>query len=308
MSLRRRGVAGRRPDPSRPPRPKRAPLPWTRIVGVAGLVAVGATVVWLTSDPVFRVDPGTVQLEGLRYTDPAEVRAKIGLVGSVRAPTVTISTRSMETAIEELPTIASARVRATLPDVLTVAVTEREPILSWRSGDDVWLVDVDGLAFASAERSPEDELGDGASGSTMPAVDDLRTDAVMDLGSRLDPIELEVVRSLATVTPKMVSSQEPELFLSLEDEDGWVLTAPGHWRAVFGHYTQTLEPPSRIPSQVQCLKSLLREREETIDHVTLSVSAERCGSYRTGTPEPTPKPTRRPRPDRTARPEKTPSR
>ena len=30
-------------------------------MGVAGLLAVGATVVWLTSDPVFRVDPGTVQ-------------------------------------------------------------------------------------------------------------------------------------------------------------------------------------------------------------------------------------------------------
>ena len=47
-------------------------------------------------------------------------------------------------------------------------------------------------------------------------------------------------------------------------------------------------PPERIPSQVQCLDALLREREATIDQVTLAVSADRCGTFRAGTPEPTP--------------------
>ena len=46
---------------------------------------------------------------------------------------------------------------------------------------------------------------------------------------------------------------------------------PGHWRAVFGDYTQTLGRPSRIPAQVQCLRSLLGDREATVVGSTLAV-------------------------------------
>ena len=95
----------------------------------------------------------------------------------------------------------------------------------------------------------------------------------------------------------------PALFLSLDDDDGWVLTAPRRWRAVFGHYTRTLLPTDRIPAQVQCLKSLLRAREATVNEVTLAVTTptERCGTFLAGAPEPTPKATRTPKPERTPR-------
>ena len=74
-------------------------------------------------------------------------------------------------------------------------------------GDDAWLVDVEGTAFASADRAPSGELGDGSTGSGMPAVDDVRADVVMDLGDRLDPVDLEAVRLLGAVTPDMVGSE-----------------------------------------------------------------------------------------------------
>jgi hypothetical protein len=201
----------------------------------------------------------------------------------------------MEAAVEQLPTVASARVRATLPDRLTVTVVERQPILAWRVGDQAWLMDEDGVLFASAAQATADELGDGATGSRLPTVDDLRAEAPLTVGGSLDPADLEAVRTLGNVTPAIVDSASPALFLSVDDRDGWVLTAPGHWRAVFGHYTPTLAAPGRIPSQVQCLKSLLRDHEQTVDEVTLAVQAERCGTYVPGTPEPTPRPTRRPR-------------
>ena len=81
--LRRRGVAGRRPGPSRSPAEPRPPLPWARILGLVGIIAIGASMMWLTTDPVFSVDPAAVQLRGLRYTDPAAVRQKMGLTGRV---------------------------------------------------------------------------------------------------------------------------------------------------------------------------------------------------------------------------------
>ncbi len=269
---------------------------------MAGVVGVGALMVCLTSDPFLRVDPATVTIDGLRYTDPAEVRSRMGLTGPVRPATVTISTRSMEHTIAQLPTVASVKVRAVMPDQLTVDVVERAPMVDWRIGDDGWLVDVDGVAFAAASKASGDERGDGATGSALPAVDDQRAAASLELGATVDVMDLEAVRSLGAITPKMIHSSAPALYLTLEDQDGWVLTAPGHWRAVFGHYTRTLAPPGRIPLQVQCLRGLLDKDERTVDQVTLAVSADRCGTFVSGTPEPTPKARRTPRPTRTPRP------
>lgn len=304
--LRRRQVAGRRPEPPRPPRETRRPLPWARLLGVVGIIAVGASMMWLTTDRAFSVDPAAVHLSGLRYTDPAAVRQKMSLVGDVHPATVVISTRSMEAAIEQLPTVATARVRAILPDQLTVSLIEREPILVWRIGQDGWLVDIDGAAFAPTSLATEGELGDGSAGSAMPAVDDLRAETALALGGRLDAMDLEAVRTLGNVTPELVDSSAGALFLSLDDVDGWVLTAPGHWRAIFGHYSQTLAPPSRIPLQVQCLQALLAKIEKTVDVVTLAVSPDRCGTFVDGPPDPTPRTKRTPRPGATRRPSRTP--
>lgn len=268
-------------------------------------MTVAIAMAWLTTDRAFSVDPSHVILTGLRYTDPAEVRRSMRLVGDVRPATVVISTRSMEAAIRQLPTVADVQVRATLPDALTVTVTERAPIVAWSTADDGWLMDVEGVMFASTDREDAATLGDGATGSALPAVSDRRPDGGLRLGAQLDPVDLEAVRLLGAITPEMIRSKASELFLSLDDKNGWVLTAPGHWRAIFGQYTGTLLPATRIPDQVACLRSVLGDRESTIDVVTLAVSGtpqDACGTFVEGTPEPTRRPRRTPRPTRTTRP------
>lgn len=271
------------------------------------MIAAASAMVWLTSDPAFRVVPSTVRISGVRYTDPADVRAAMLLVGDVRPATIVISTRSMEDAIERLPAVASAKVRAVLPDTLTVSITERQPMLAWRVGDEAWLVDSAGTAFAPLSQATADEQGDGATGTALPAVDDQRADATMVAGDMIDAVDLEAVRTLGNVTPELLDSDAPALFLSLADGDGWVLSAPGHWRAVFGHYTQTLLPTTRIPAQLQCLAALLAGSEATVEVVTLAVSTDRCGTVVEGPPEPTPRARRTPRPEPTKRPSRTPT-
>ena len=66
-----RGVAGRRPNPV-----ARAALsvPWARLAGAAGLVAVSAALYWATTDRTFAVDPTTIPIEGERYTTEADIR------------------------------------------------------------------------------------------------------------------------------------------------------------------------------------------------------------------------------------------
>jgi hypothetical protein len=300
----RQEVAGRQSEPSGPPEPRDS-RPLGRILGLVGIIVVGASLMWLTTDPAFSVDPAAVELHGLRYTDPAAVRQKMNLVGDVHPATAVISTRSMEAAIERLPTVAEARVRATLPDQLMVTVTEREPIVAWHIGADGWLVDVNGTAFAPLSVAGADELGAGSTGSALPAVDDLRHEPSLGLGGQLDPADIDAVRMLGNVTPDLVDSSASALFLSLDDNDGWVLTSRGHWRAIFGHYSETLAPPSQIPVQVQCLQALLSKRERTVDVVWLAGVNNQCGTFVPGTPEPTPRTRRTPRPEATGRPTRT---
>jgi hypothetical protein len=109
-------------------------------------------------------------------------------------------------------------------------------------------------------------------------------------------VDLEAVRLLGALTPDLVGSKAPALRLSVDDDSGFVLEWPEHWRAVFGHYTRTLLPPDRIPQQVRCLRDLLTDREDEVRGATLAVSTDRCGTYLPGEPEPTRRPRRTQRP------------
>jgi hypothetical protein len=151
-------------------------------------------------------------------------------------------------------------------------------------------VDVDGLLFAPASAALPGSLGTGATGTALPAPVDQRARPRPSVGDRLDPLDLEVVRLLGAVTPEMAGSAATELRLSVEDDLGWVLEAPGAWRAVFGHYSPQLVPPSTIPRQVQCLAALLHGQESRVRLVRLALSADACGTYVDGAARPTERP------------------
>jgi hypothetical protein len=205
----------------------------------------------------------------------------------------------MEADLETLPTVVRADVTATLPDQVAISVVERTPMVAWWLGEEGYLVDAEGVVLGPTTAVNEVELGDGSTGSTLPAITDERTGITLVPGERVDPVDLETVRLLGALTPELLGSRAPALRLSVDDDSGFVLAWPDHWRAVFGHYTRTLLPPERIPAQVQCLAALLTDREDAVDGATLAVSADRCGSYLPGTPEPTRRARRTRRPDPT---------
>lgn len=298
---RRRPAAGRRPEPLRPA-PEQAQVPWPRVLGVLGMAAVVAAAAWFLGDPMFRVEPRTVTVTGARFTDEAAIRASTGLVGDVRPSLFILATRRMEAHIERLPTVVRADVTATLPDRVAISVVERTPMVAWWLGDAGYLVDVEGVVLGPTTSVAATELGDGSTGSTLPALIDERTGVALVPGERVDPVDLQAVRLLGALTPPLVGSRAPALTLSVDDESGYVLAWPGRWRAVFGHYTRTLLPPDRIPAQVQCLAALLGDREDEVVGATLAVSADRCGSYLPSTPEPTRRRRRTERREATAEP------
>jgi hypothetical protein len=59
--------------------------------------------------------------------------------------------------------------------------------------------------------------------------------------------------------------------VSVSDDNGYTIRArPQGWTAVFGFYTPTLRKTDLIPAQVRLLKSLLADREETVQRVILA--------------------------------------
>jgi hypothetical protein len=246
-------------------------VPWARLLGATGLVAATWGLYLVTSDPMFVVDASSVPVEGARYASPAEVRARLGLVAGRDPNLFLVATSDMERSLAEVPGVRAANVVASLPNRLTVQLIEREPIAVWRTATGGWLMDVEGVLFA-----PE------SSGTVeLPAVEDLRsTDVAPSLGDRLAPIDLEVARLLGAIRPEDVGGEASELLLTLDEESGWVLEAPDQWRAIFGHYTPTLRPPTTVAQQVQCLASLLARPNLQVNVVTLSVTADRCGTFK----------------------------
>ena len=328
----RRGVAGRRPGPAQE-RSVRG-VPWVRLGAVAGLVVLGAAAYWLSSAGTFAVDADAVPVTGTRFTDAAQIRTAMGLPPGSHPNVFGLASTDMARQAEALPAVQSARVTIRLPDQVSVAVIERTPMLVWRHGETAWLVDVEGVAFAPASALDPAALGDGSTGSALPEVDDQRppptplpapspaplgsprlaasaapdhsplpsstlppTDSPSRLGDRLDATDLAAVRLLAALTPELIGSTADHLSLSVDEASGYVLTG-GRWRAVFGPYTPDALSPSRIPAQVQCLRSLLGSREKQLAEVTLAVGSsatEACGTFRQATPAPN-HPARTPKP------------
>jgi cell division septal protein FtsQ len=173
--------------------------------------------------------------------------------------------------LAQLPAVTSAQVTVDLPDTVRVRIVERTPVVVWNVAGHRYLVDASGLLFAPA--------GAGGPGDGLPVVLDKRAgSAAFDIGSHVDPVDLDASTRLADVTPADLGSAASELRVTIEDGVGYVLQPIGvPWVAQFGVYTPSIRRPDMIPGQVRLLKSFLAGRELQVKTVTLA--DERNGTY-----------------------------
>lgn len=258
-------------------------------MGVLLLIASAGGLNWLTNSTEFRLDENRVTISGLLHTSSDAVRSTIGL-GSPPTSIFRLRTTDMEGALEALPAVARAEVRAVLPDQLVVEVTERQPVFVLLTPATDYLVDATGVLL-------NDAAAVAGSADGLPFVDDRRPAAGRDLqaGAVLPALELEAVLQLAALTPDLVGSGAAGLRVTVSQAEGFVLsTEPASWRAIFGFYTPTLRPPDTIARQVQCLRSLLGQGEASVLTVYLEPVDERCGTFDA---RPTPDPRATPSPE-----------
>jgi membrane-associated protease RseP (regulator of RpoE activity) len=228
-----------------------------------------------------------LQVDGLHFTDSAAVEAAVAAARG--ANLFRLSTAPLKSAIEILPTVATARVDVHLPGTLAVTIEERHPVLIWQVGARRYLADADGSLFAKLPDEPPPEA------AGLPVIDDRRAAAAgLSIGRRLDSIDLDAATRLASLVPADVGSAAVSLAVIVTDENGFVVDArPKGWSAVFGFYTQSLRTPELIPGQVRLLRSLLIGREPLVDRVILASETE--GTYiPRSTPAGSPKPSKAP--------------
>ncbi len=252
-----------------------AGIPARRIGAAVVAIAAAGAIYGAAASPAFQLHH--LELEGARYTSQSAVDSALGLTSTPHPNLFSLDTAKLRRSLLTLPTVTDAQLAVELPDRLVVRIAEPKPILVWATSGARWLVDVDGLLIARA--AP----GDPATSGLPVFADDRSGDAPMAPGDTLDPTDLAVARRLGALTPLMLGSGASALSFEITESDGFTISSvPKGWLAVFGMYTATLRAPDLIPSQVQCLSSLLAQvGERKVGTVYLFPEGDRCGTYTT---------------------------
>jgi len=133
-------------------------------------------------------------------------------------------------AMEGIPAVKSAEVRAVLPSTVNVFLQERMPVAAWVVGQSRALIDEDGLVLGDADAlRPESPLREIA--PSLPAISAPEGPAVQ-LGDRVDPAVVHVAQS---VGPRLVAIGMPGSQVEYHPATGVSLVVPGGPRIILGN-------------------------------------------------------------------------
>jgi len=263
---------------TRPIRRASAGMTPVRAAALLAMLASAGAIYGLTAGSAFGMS--RIEVTGATITGDDVIRQRLALAPGQNL--FDIAAEPLEAGLREIPAVAAADVSIGLPDRVSVAVVERQPIVIWRVGERRLLVDQGGLLFAELASSTALPSVDG-----LPIVNDSRSTAAnLGIGTTLDTVDLDAAFRLASLTPAQVGSAAAALSVAVTDENGFVVSSgPKGWEAIFGFYGVSLRTTALIPGQVQLLKTLLVGREATVKTVILADDRE--GTY---IPKATPKP------------------
>jgi cell division septal protein FtsQ len=191
-----------------------------------------------------------VLVEDHRFTSTVAAEDALALTKGTNL--FALSTDRLAAALRSLTTVRDATVSVELPDTVRVRLDERQPVLVWAVGEQRYLVDGEGVLFATLETAP-------AAAQGLRVVDDRRsTSPGLATGARLDPVDIDAATRLGSLAPADVGSAAAGLSIALDDERGFTIASdPTAWTATFGFYTPTLRTPELVPGQVRLLRSLI---------------------------------------------------
>jgi hypothetical protein len=230
---------------------------------LAGFLAAAcaAALVVLVVGPWFRV--AAVGWGGERLTPAGEIAERLDPVRGM--PLLAVDTSALAVALEELPTVADASVRAVLPDRLDVTLSEKEPAFSWLTRGGLLLGASDGTLLS---KLPADAELPQPQAALPRVVDDRRASRYLEVGDVIPAGVLNTAERLATLDPARLGSDAKGFAVRIDDEFGFVLEADGApWKAAFGFYgidpDETVdEVAARIERQATAVRTLFATQPE----------------------------------------------
>ncbi len=247
-----------------------------RAAALLGMLACGFALTFVTGPSAFGLT--RTDVPPLTWTDEQLVRDTLALPAG--ANVFRLDTAPLVAGLQALPAVAAAEVTVGLPDAaVIVTIEERRPVLAWEVGQTRFIADGEGVIFAETSETAPLPAG-------VALVDDRRggPSTALTVGSRLDPVDLDVATRLGSITPADIGSNADRLRVLVTNADGFVVKVDGGWTAVFGFYSPATRSTDMIPGQVVLLRSLLAGREGTLARIVLA--SETGGTY---IPKATPK-------------------
>jgi cell division septal protein FtsQ len=212
-----------------------------RLVSFAAIVLLVGFGYWLLNAPNFNVQK--VELTGNRLlTADAVVQA----TGVDKINVFSLNEDQVAAKIKTLPYILQASVTKTLPDKITVAVTERQSVLNWKVGGYCYLVDPDGVVLDSYI---DQDLPESA--KAYPVIESL-DDRQMQMGDRVDSV---AVRSAQAIQSQLAAADIKVAAIQYSPTSGLLVIsdpASGNWKALLGTDAQ-------LDQKVAILKGLLAD-------------------------------------------------
>lgn len=210
------------------PRPR---MGW-RLFSLLLLATLGTLLYLAFTRPELRVTEA--QLTGSRIVTQAEVNAVLGASGQ---PIFLLDPSELETRLRlSFPEFSSVRVSVSLPNRLSVNVTERQPLIRWEQGGGYTWIAEDGVAFRP--RGEMDGLIAVMALSAPPAQENTATDSL----SPAPFISAEMVRALKALAAH-VPAGTPILY---ERGSGFSWNDPRGWRVYFGVSAGDVELKMRV--------------------------------------------------------------
>ena len=200
----------------------------------AFLLSVGLTVLMIgflfSGD--FPVRQVVVEGNNVAYADSI-----VGLSGAMGQSVFTLNTEKIAQRIASHPAVASATVKTEFPDTVVIRLTERVPVVTWHTGEQVALVDERGDVIALADDSALPKIiqtsGDGPAPGTKVASGIVQASLYITkaLGSTLSALNYDPANGLTaqlTDGRSVVLGNGDQIPLKVSVLQA-VLKLPDHW-------------------------------------------------------------------------------
>ncbi len=202
----------------------------------------------------------SAQVEGLERLSAAEINSVMKVAGE---PIFTIDPQEQTVRLEQaFPELSGISVQVSLPAVVTVAIAERQPVLSWTQGGVEYWVDINGIFF----------LPRGQIEGLVPVIANAAPPApLVEEGQPQRLISPELVQAILTLyekaPKKTVMAYDPQHGLGWEDRRGW--------QVYFGM------APEDMPSRLTVYKAIIKYlKNEGIQPAFISVEYLHAPYYR----------------------------